>query len=344
MDAAKEGIPPHMLQSNIISSVHRRATFLLRYLLAKAQSKSIRELLPVIERLFDSPWVARVELNIRFWPGGETTLYRIWRSLRSLPKSDFMHWDAPVTVSVFRKRKGKERQALCMSLYIQSEILYIAQLQGVPGTDFPRELGPWAQMFIEACKQFARQQGLREVRVPKASTLISFLYPYGWTPSENHKQAVPRIRRNMELLYDSNALQLGMVPDGDWFRWQNPRLRGNQPAILQHAIRLAASFGLVAATTAVLHQLHDSAATPQRLVFYYLLPLVPITLFFGGRAALLCAGVAILCADYFLQDPMFSLYTSEWDDLIWFTALAVVAINIIGYLPPRGDRNMASSL
>ena len=30
-----------------------------------------------------------------------------------------MSWDAPVTISVFRKRKGKLRQALCMSLYIR---------------------------------------------------------------------------------------------------------------------------------------------------------------------------------------------------------------------------------
>ena len=145
-----------MLQSIRMSSVHRRTAFLFRCLLAKAQSKSIKELLPIIERSFHSPWVARVELNIRFWPGGETTLYRLWRSFRSLPRSDFMHWDAPVTVSIFRKRRGKERQALCMSLYIHSGILYVAQLQGVPGTDLPKELRAWPKIFIEACKRFAR--------------------------------------------------------------------------------------------------------------------------------------------------------------------------------------------
>ena len=73
-----------------------------------------------------------------------------------------MHWDAPVTVSVFRKRRGKERQALCMSLYIRSGILYIAQLQGVPGTDIPAELRPWPKMFIEACRKFARQEGYKK--------------------------------------------------------------------------------------------------------------------------------------------------------------------------------------
>ena len=110
-----------------------------------------------------------------------------------------MHWDAPVTVSVFRKRRGKERQALCMSLYIRFGILYIVQLQGVPGTDIPSELRPWPKMFIDACSKFAYERGLREVRVAKASTLVSFINPYGRALIELHKKAVPRIRRDMEF-------------------------------------------------------------------------------------------------------------------------------------------------
>ena len=88
-----------------------------------------------------------------------------------------MHWDAPVTVSVFRKRRGNERQALCISLYIHYGVVHIAQLQGVSGTDIPAELRPWPIMFIEACKKFTSQEGLQGVRVPKASTLTSFLNP-----------------------------------------------------------------------------------------------------------------------------------------------------------------------
>ena len=89
-----------------------------------------------------------------------------------------MHWDAPVTVSVFRKRRGKERQALCMSLYIRTGILYIAQLQGVSGTDIPGA-SALAKNVHQAYKKFASQEGLQEVRVPKASTLTSYLNPYG---------------------------------------------------------------------------------------------------------------------------------------------------------------------
>jgi hypothetical protein len=309
-----------------------------------AGAKSIKRLLPIIEKSFDNPWVTRVELGIRFSPGKATKPNRFWRLFKSPPKNNLIYWDAPVTVTVFRKRRSKERPALCMSLYIRSGVLYIAQLQGVAGTDVPAELRPWPKMFIEACKKFACQQGLREVRVPKASTLGSFRFPYGRakTLTEDLKQAVLRIRRNMELLYDRNALQIGLVPDGDWFKWQNARsIRGYQLSISQHATRIAASLGLMAATTAILFQVHaNDEPAPQRLVYLYLLPVVVIAVLYAGRAAMLCAGAAILCADYFLQDPVFSFYTAEWNDLIWFAVLAAFAIKITGSLLPPSSRDM----
>jgi K+-sensing histidine kinase KdpD len=146
----------------------------------------------------------------------------------------------------------------------------------------------------------------------------------------------------MELLYDGNALQAGLVPDGDWFKWQNARsIRGYQLSISQHATRIAASFGLMAATTAILFQVHaNDEPAPQRLVYLYLLSVVVIAVLYTGRAAMLCAGAAILCADYFLQDPVFSFYTAEWDDLIWFAVLAAFAIKITGSLLPPSSRDM----
>jgi hypothetical protein len=199
----------------------RRMAFLFQYLLARMASKSLNMFLPIIEETFHNPWVSRVELKIRFSPGFETKLHSLWRFFKSLPRNDFMSWDAPVTVSVFRKQRDKERQALCMAFYIRSGILHIVQLQGVPGTQVPKEFCHWPKMFIDACKKFACEQGLREVRVAKASTLASFLKPYGRALTEDRQKAVLRIRSNMELLYDRNALELGLVPDGNWFKWQN---------------------------------------------------------------------------------------------------------------------------
>lgn len=246
-----------------------------------------------------------------------------------------MHWDAPVTVSVFRKRRGKERQALCMSLYIRSGILYIAQLQGVPRTDMPEELRPWP-------KKFARQEGLREVRVAKASTLISFLNPYGRALTEARKKAVPRIRRDMELIYDRNALDLGLVPDGHWFKWQNARPVWDLPLnITRRATAVAVSFALMAITTAILFNAHADGA--HRLIYFYLLTLVLIALLYTDWIALMSAGVALLCADYFLQDPVYSFYTSEYGDLIWFAVLAAFAIKATRKLFPRNNGETASS-
>ena len=322
--------------------IRRRLAYQFHYLLAIAGAKSIKkQLLPIIEKSFDNPWVTRVEFGISRG-GWETKPNRLWRLFKSPPKNDLICWDAPVTVSVFRKRRGEERPALCMSLYIRFGVLYIVQLQGVPGTDVPAELRPWPTLFIEACKKFACQQGLREVRVRKASTHYSFRAPYGREygrdQTEDLKRA--RIRRNMELLYDRNALQAGLVPDGDWFKWQNAS--GYQPSLSQHATRAAASLGLIAATTAILFQMHANEPAPQRLVYFYLLPVVAIAVLYTGRAAMLCAGVAILCADYFLQHPVFSFYSAEWDDLIWFAVLAAFAIKTTEKLLPPSDRDTAS--
>ena len=201
-----------------------------------------------------------------------------------------------------------------------------------------------AKIFIEACKKFACQQGLREVRVPKANTLVSFRYPYGRVLTEDRKKAVPRIRKIMELLYDNNALELGLVSDGDWFKWQNARpIRGYRLTMVQRATPVAVSLVVMAATTTFLFQVHDSQAAPQRLVYFYLLPLVLIAIFYSDRIAVICAGVALLCADYFLQDPVFSFYTSEYDDLIWFAALAAVEIPTTRKLFPRSSGDVASS-
>ena len=181
----------------------------------------IARMLPILEEAFDHPWVAQVELNFRFWPGNDTIFVRLWRLYKSLPAQS-MHWDAPVAVSIFRERKGKKRQAFCMSLYIVNGILYVAQIQGIPGTDAPKELRAWPKIFIEACRQFARQEGLREVRIPMAKTLYAYRNPY-LAPDLLPKARIHtlwRIRRNMTLLYDANALDLGFFPDGDWLRWE----------------------------------------------------------------------------------------------------------------------------
>ena len=192
----------------------RRTQFFVRYIMAKSRSKTLAKLLPIIEDSFRHPWVAEVQLQIRFWLG------------HGLRKRSSMHWDAPVAISVFRRIKGKKRPALCMSLYVTRRTLYIQQLQGVPGTDVPRDLGAWPKMFMEACRKFAYQEGFKEMRVPRAASLYSYHHPYVRPEllPEARERALQRIRKSMEMLYDANALELGFIPDGRWFKWMDPKI------------------------------------------------------------------------------------------------------------------------
>jgi|SRR5581483_10102830 len=311
----------------------RRIKFLFWYLSALARSKEIKRLLPVIENSFAHPWTARVDLKIRFSPGEETRLCWLWRMFRGVPKSDLMHWDAPITVSIFRKRRGKERQALCMSLYVRAAVLNIAQLQGTLGTDVPEELRPWPKIFIEACKKFVFREGLRELRVPKAGALASYRYPYGRleTLTQDQQKAVPRIRRNMELLYDRNALDLGLVPNGDWFTWENAAATVNTRATaLRRAFSIAVPPALIAVTTVVLSYMQTDV---RALIYFYLLPLALVAALYKIRTAIACSVVAVLCADYFLLDPIYSFYASDYGNLVWFAAAAALAIIGLRLLP-----------
>lgn len=108
--------------------------------------------------------------------------------------------------------------------------------------------------------------------------------------------------------------------------------------MLQRAIAIAVSLALMAATTAILFYVHTTQTTPHRLVYFYLLPVILIAVLFSGRLALVCAGIAVLAADYYLQDPIYSFYNSnilEFGDSIWFAILAALSIKTTRMLLPR---------
>ena len=207
----------------LLQRFRRRLNFAVRYFEAKKRSKLIAKLLPILERSFDHPWVAGVELKIRFWPGNETKFGELRRVYKSLPAQS-MHWDAPIAISVFRERKGRKRQALCMSIYLVKDVLYIRQIQGIAGTAAPKELRDWPKIFIESCRTFVRQEGLEEVRLTKAETLYSYRNPHvNLQLTQNAQERTrERIKQSMELLYNANAEQLGFMSDGGWFKWQVP--------------------------------------------------------------------------------------------------------------------------
>jgi K+-sensing histidine kinase KdpD len=110
---------------------------------------------------------------------------------------------------------------------------------------------------------------------------------------------------------------------------------GIQVRVLKGVYPLAVSFGVMTAVTAVLWRLTLITDGADRLVYLYLFPVGLIAALYNGRLALLCAAVAIVCGDLFLQKPLFSLANEnplEYGDLIFFALLAVTTIKFVRVL------------
>src|SRR6516225_11159733 len=75
------------------------------------------------------------------------------------------------------------------------------------------------------------------------------------------------------------------------------------------------------------------------LVYIYLFPVTLIAALYNGRLAVLSTVIALLCADFFLEDRLYSFVDDnplEYGDLFVFAILAVIAIKFIRVLvPPR---------
>jgi K+-sensing histidine kinase KdpD len=94
---------------------------------------------------------------------------------------------------------------------------------------------------------------------------------------------------------------------------------------------IVVSVGLILAVTAILWQL-KLAANGHHLIYTYLFPVTLIAALYNGRLAVLSAGIALLCADFFLEDPLYSFVDDnplEYGDLFCFVLLAIPAIKFI---------------
>lgn len=101
---------------------------------------------------------------------------------------------------------------------------------------------------------------------------------------------------------------------------------------LRGVLPVAEAVGLILAVTAILWLLNTNAGGHYRLVYIYLFPVALIAAMYNGRLAVLSAVVALFCADFFLQDPIYSLANDnprEYGDLFVFALLAVPAIKFI---------------
>src|SRR5215469_3811062 len=99
---------------------------------------------------------------------------------------------------------------------------------------------------------------------------------------------------------------------------------------LKDALPIAVSVGLILVVTEILWRLNSTAAGSYHLVYIYLFPVALIAALYNGRLALLGTAIALICADYFLQKPLYVLGNDnplEYGDLFVFAVLAVVRPN-----------------
>src|SRR6516164_10526691 len=110
---------------------------------------------------------------------------------------------------------------------------------------------------------------------------------------------------------------------------------------------IVVSIGLILAFTAILWQLRLAANSSPHLIYIYLFPVTLIAALYNGCLAVLSAAIAILCADFFLRDPLYSFANDnplEYGDLFAFALLAIPAIKFVRELVrPRPKSLKAAS-
>jgi K+-sensing histidine kinase KdpD len=108
------------------------------------------------------------------------------------------------------------------------------------------------------------------------------------------------------------------------------------------ALAVTVSLALVAAVTLILWYIKVETGNTHQLVYFYLFPVLWVRILFSDALAALCALLAAVCADYFLQDPPFSFYIYndlDFGDLVCFVALSLLSIQCIFSEPLLGRKS-----
>ena len=103
---------------------------------------------------------------------------------------------------------------------------------------------------------------------------------------------------------------------------------------LRGVFPIVVSIGLILAVTGILWQLRLAANSSPHLIYIYLFPVTLIAALYNGRLAVLSTVIALLCADFFLEDRLCFVDDNrlEYGDLFVFAVLAVTAIKFIRVL------------
>jgi hypothetical protein len=234
------------IENSWLGKWFRRRQFYVRYYRASTRWTTLRRLEPILERHFKgdkengkNDWIADVTVKLRALPGLEDREFLIrWPgdkfllSLRLFPwreQACWANWSSPVTILVFKKGKdgGKRVAVRYMSLFVEDDMIYVAQLQGLPKIEMPPGLRDWAERMLRACTEFAEEENFRGVSLALAQSQYSFHHPYvhPWVTTGERIREADRIRERMQTLHDGSACALGWPLEGAWFKWENPNYR-----------------------------------------------------------------------------------------------------------------------
>ncbi len=113
-------------------------------------------------------------------------------------------------------------------------------------------------------------------------------------------------------------------------------------SVLKAAISVTVTLAVISAVTGVLLYFKLATLGPVHPIFLYLLPAALVVMLYGPRPALLAVVTAVICADYFLYDPIFVFDIpgrEEVSDVACFALLALLAIKCVHELfrPSEGS-------
>jgi K+-sensing histidine kinase KdpD len=101
---------------------------------------------------------------------------------------------------------------------------------------------------------------------------------------------------------------------------------------LRTAAKISISCAFVSAITFVLWAIKVRTTQPTNLIFFYLLPITPITYIFGTVTGLISGVAAASLGFYFLYEPMYSfgfVDVREIGDVGWFLLLVLLGTKCI---------------
>lgn len=137
---------------------------------------------------------------------------------KSEQENNLVCWETPLGYALWHRN----RPAVAMGIEIKNGMLCVRQLQGVRGTQLPKELRNWPELFVRAVMKFATDSGLKGVRVYRAHMSNFFWMPdfgYDVLTQEQYKERLDAHRNRMRARYDGTARKMGFRMNKNWGEW-----------------------------------------------------------------------------------------------------------------------------